>query len=217
METLPHVYHGFGMRSKETPSGIVFPNQIHGNRVVVLDAPVPETWHETADALITSCPSLPIGVRTADCLPILIAERDGKGVAVIHAGWRGIALGILPETLRQMKGHLGVDCRDIYLAVGPGIGACCLEVDEPVKEYFYTHDKRALWEACTYPGRAGHWWLDMKMMAQRQAMEEGVKREHVDILPYCTSCESKYFYSYRREGLAAGRQVNYIVFTSREL
>jgi len=215
-ESLPHLYHGFGMRSEEIPSGILFPKQVHGGHVEVFDTPVPLTWHEPADAVIVTCPSLPIGVKTADCLPILIAEGSGKGVAVVHAGWKGMALGILPKVLYRFVEHVGVEAEDVYLAVGPGIGACCLEVDEPVRAYFVEQGRQGDWEACVQPGRSGHWWLDLKLMAKEQAMAVGLKEGHIDVLPYCTRCEEAYFFSYRREGLAAGRQANYIVLKESE-
>ena len=216
LETLPHLYHGFGTRSDEPLPGVVFPKQIHGDRVVVLDAPVADTWHEPADALITTVPGLPIGVKTADCLPILMAERYGRGVAAVHAGWKGMALRILPKAIEHFRKHLGIEAGDITLAVGPGIGQCCLEVDAPVRDFFAGQGLLDLWESCIRAGRPDHWWLDLKIMAQKQAIDAGVRIDRVDILPYCTKCEAEYFYSYRREGLAAGRQANYIVFKDAE-
>lgn len=211
MEVLPHVFHGFGMRSEEVPAGIVFPKQVHGDHIEVLKEPVPEAWHREADAVLTHCPFLPIGVKTADCLPILMADRKGKGVGAIHAGWKGVALGILPKAIRQFSLHFGVEPEEMVLAVGPAIGGCCLEVDAPVRDLFLNLGQEAYWKVYARPGRPGHWWLDLKAIVQEQALGEGVRRENVDILPYCTCCEKDYFYSYRREGLAAGRQMNYIV------
>ncbi len=216
LESLPHLYHGFGTRSEEIPQGIVFPKQVHGDHVEILASPVPDSWHEPADAVITTCPGLPIGIKTADCLPILMAEKAGKGVAAVHAGWKGMALGILPKTIDRFRKQLGIDAEEIVLAVGPGIGPCCLEVDDPVREFFTGQGRQAQWEACTRPGRPGHWWLDLKIMAKMQAMDVGVNERNIDVLPYCTRCDADYFYSYRREGLAAGRQANYIVLKESE-
>ena len=216
LESLPHLYHGFGMRSDEPLSGIVFPKQVHGDHVEILASPVPDTWHEPADALITTCPGLPIGVKTADCLPILLADKSGKGVAAVHAGWKGIALGILPKALHRFMEALKIPPEDITVAVGPGIGPCCLEVDAPVRDFFARQGRQNQWEASVRDGRPGHWWLDLKLMAREQAISVGVRASQVDVLPHCTKCEASYFYSYRREGLAAGRQANYIVLKERE-
>ena len=216
LERFPHIFHGFGMRSEESAEGIHFPKQVHGNRVVILRDPVPALWQEEADAVLTSSPSLPIGIRTADCLPILMADPGGRGVGAVHAGWKGMALGMLPKAIQQFCEEFGTAPEEMILAVGPGIGSCCLEVDEPVRAYFIEQKREGDWETCVRPGRPGHWWLDLKMMVQNQALREGVKRENIDILPYCTCCEKSYFYSYRREGLAAGRQVNYIVLKGKE-
>ncbi len=111
---------------------------------------------------------------------------------------------------------LKVPSEDITIAVGPGIGQCCLEVDAPVRDFFVGQGRQNQWEASVRDGRPGHWWLDLKIMARMQAVETGVNERRVDILPYCTRCDAEYFYSYRREGLAAGRQANYIVLKERE-
>ena len=216
LEALPHLYHGFGMRSDESPSGIIFPEQVHGDQIAILETPVPADWHELADAVITMVPGLPVGIRTADCLPILVAEKNGRGVAAVHAGWKGMALGILPKAVARFTELLAVDPAEVVVAVGPGIGPCCLEVDDPVRDFFRKQGRDAWWEHSIRPGRPGHWWLDLKIMAREQALEAGVRGDHVDVLPYCTRCETDYFYSYRREGLAAGRQANYIVLKDLE-
>ncbi len=216
LESLPHLYHGFGMRTEEDLAGIVFPKQVHGDRVVTFDSPVPETWREEADAVITTVPGMPIGVRTADCLPILVAEGTGRGVAAVHAGWKGMGQGILPKVIKRISEHLQIPPEDLYVAVGPGIGPCCLEVDIPVRDFFEERGRGKLFMACARPGSPDHWWLDLKIMALRQAVASGVREARVDVLPYCTRCEAAYFYSYRREGLAAGRQANYIVLKETE-
>lgn len=218
LEALPHLFHGFGMRSGETPSGILFPKQVHGEHIEVIDTPPDiETWSVEADAVITSCPSLPIGVKTADCLPILMSDRGGRGVAVVHAGWRGVALGILPKVICRFSKYVGANPEEIYIAIGPAIDADCMEVDVTVRNFFIKQGQLKLWEIYARPGRTGHWWLDLKAIAQEQAIQEGVKGQHIDVLPYCTRCDSEYFYSYRREGLAAGRQVNYIMLKRAEV
>jgi len=216
LEALPHLLHGFGMRSEEIPSGILFPEQVHGDHIEVIDNDVKESWHKKADAVMTSRPSLPLGVKTADCLPILMSDKGGRGVAAIHAGWKGVALGILPKAIRRFSMLFGAIPEEIYIAIGPSIGICCLEVDVPVRDFFVRQGYQSLWETYTRPGRPDHWWLDLKIIAQEQAIHEGVRAEHIDVLPYCTRCDADYFYSYRREGLAAGRQVNYIMLKESE-
>ncbi len=211
LESLPHVFHGFGMRSVAQSAGIVCPKQVHKDHIEVLTTPVVEGWHAEADAVLTCCSGMPVGVKTADCLPILMADRGRRGVGAVHAGWKGVALGILPKAIRRFTQAFGGTPDEITLAVGPAIGACCLEVDAPVKAFFHAHGEGDAWALFARPGQPGHWWLDLKAIVQQQALRAGVRQEHIDILPYCTCCEGKLFYSYRREGLAAGRQVNYIV------
>ncbi len=216
LESLPHVYHGFGLRSKELLEGVVFPKQVHGKRVAVLEGTVSPAWHEEADAVIVTQKGLPIGVRTADCLPILLADDVGRAVAVVHAGWRGTALGIVPAAIRRLGEVTHLDPDRFYMAVGPGIGPCCMEVDIPVKDFFLENGQKEVWNLFAKAGRPDHWYLDLQAMVKYQAIKEGVKEERLDVLIYCTSCEKDYFYSYRREGLAAGRQANYIVLKAEE-
>jgi YfiH family protein len=211
METLPHIFHGFGMRNGKVPDGIVFPFQVHQTSIVFLDAPPRRDWHEEADAVVTTVPDLPVGVRTADCLPILLTDKTGTFVGAVHAGWRGTVLGILPKVLVFLKDQLKIPGEDVIIAIGPGIGSCCLEVDNPVREEFEKNGLEKVWDLYARTGRKSHWHLDIKAINQHQALQAGVKQSRIDVLPYCTSCDEDYFYSYRKEGLAAGRQVSYIM------
>jgi len=208
---MPHVFHGFGMRDGENPNGIIFPLQVHQTTIALIESPPLSDWHEEADAVITTVPDLPIGVRTADCLPILLADKDGTFVGVVHAGWRGTALGILSKVLKFLRDRKGIQGEDVIVAVGPGIGACCLEVDTPVREEFKKNGQEEAWKLYARAKRDGHWLLDIKAINQYQALYAGVKQPRIDVLPYCTRCDNDYFYSYRKEGLAAGRQVSYIM------
>jgi len=126
------VEHGFGVRGLAPPPGLRRPQQVHGNRVAqaagCVGAAAPR-----ADAVVSALPGVPVGVVTADCVPILVATDAGTAVAAIHAGWRGLACGVVAAAIEALRAESGGAVR-LVAAIGPHIGACCYEVDEPVLE-----------------------------------------------------------------------------------
>jgi len=145
-----------------------------------------------ADAIISDQPGLLLAVRTADCVPILVA---GEGVvAAIHAGWRGLAAGVIPETLKQMGDPLGLTA-----VVGPSICVDCYEVGEEVVEGIAQWVEPALFVDRSRP--KPH--VDGGAAAVAQIRSCGLL--HVERLAVCTWCDDR-FWSHRQEGKAAGRQ-----------
>ena len=125
-ELLP-VEHGFGVRGMPPPRDVVRPAQVHGIDV----ARVRDGGAEPAeaDAIIAVRPGRCVGVVTADCVPLLVASEDGAAVAAIHAGWRGLAAGVIERGIAALREHTG---RALFAVIGPHIGPCCYEVDAPV-------------------------------------------------------------------------------------
>jgi YfiH family protein len=119
------------------PVDWAFVTQVHGDRVTLVDTP---GLHAEADAMVTTVPGLPLAVATADCVPIVL---EGDGVAaVIHAGWRGAAAGVIPATLRALRAH-GLDVT--RAAIGPAIGPGCYEVGDEVAAHFPDFVTRTTW------------------------------------------------------------------------
>lgn len=184
------------------------PRQVHGQRVLSLDEPDRDIRELEGDAVIglerdasRGAPS----VRTADCLPILLADRDGRAVAAIHAGWRGTAAGIAGEALRALA-RAGVEPAGLVAALGPAIGPCCYEVGSEVLQAV------ARATGCTadavrgrYPGAPRT--LDLPEANRLQLIRGGVPESAIHRAPWCTFCENGLFFSYRREGAAAGRML----------
>jgi hypothetical protein len=150
------------------------------------------------DALFTEEPGLALSVVTADCVPVLLAGP--QGLAAVHAGWRGIADGVIPAALERMKGQPG----EWTAWVGPAIGACCYEVGEDVAMRVVA----ASGPEVAVPGPAGRPHLDLPGAARRQLEAAGVR--DVIVLPRCTRCDGERLWSYRREGKAAGRNMGFI-------
>ena len=123
------VRHGFGLRDVPQPADVVCPRQVHGITVARTKDGSAEPCE--ADAIVSSDTSCPVGVVTADCVPVLAASADGGAVAAIHAGWRGLAAGVVERGIAALRRAAGAELA-LAAVMGPHIGPCCYEVDEPV-------------------------------------------------------------------------------------
>jgi YfiH family protein len=202
LDEIPWARHGFGTRqSAEWPgaeAALVTLRQIHSDRVVVAQAPGAAG---EADAVITNQPGLLLTIRTADCIPILIADVRQRAVAAVHAGWRGTVLGILPKTVQAMKEQFDSRIEDLRMAAGPGIGACCFEVGPEVASEF----SGLFPERSDLSARAK---VDLFEANGRQLGQLGVKPCQIVLSRVCTSDDARLFHSYRRDRDKAGRMVS---------
>lgn len=191
LTTLPWLEHGFGGRTSCNwpPPHASALKQVHGNHV--LSATAPGACGE-GDALVTHTPGLWVGIRTADCVPILLADARQRRVAAVHAGWRGTVAEVAVQALAQM----GSQPADVTAALGPAIGACCYEVGPDVAAHFTT----------TRPGPRGRPHLDLIAANRHQLLRAGLPPTQIDAAPPCTQCGDD-FHSYRRDGEHAGRMV----------
>ena len=184
------------------PRRLVLLNQMHQDRILVLREPMETTEAPLEyDALITDTPHVFLGIRTADCLPILIVDRRKKVIAAVHAGRQGTALGMTAKVLRKMKEVFDCRPRDLLVAMGPSIGPCCYEIDEPVF--------RPEWEPFATPRGRGKWMLDLARINIDQVRNEGMDPRQISWIHLCTCCHHRLFFSYRKEG-RTGRQLSFI-------
>ena len=130
---------------------------------------------------------------------------------MLHAGWRGLAAGIVSEGVRALR-ELG-DQGPLSTAIGPGAGPCCYEVDEAVLEPLRT--RRRDWREFLQNDRGSNAQLDLKALVGRQAAESGIPSEHITVVNVCTICHPALFYSYRREGRVNGTMLSGIALVSR--
>jgi YfiH family protein len=162
--------------------------QVHGNRVVRAESVVAP---EEADASVTSAEGVVCAVQMADCLPVLFASVDGSRIAAAHAGWRGLAAGVLENTLEALE------CAPAGLMawLGPAIGPECFEVGADVLEAFVTRDAGA--GDCFRPHGPGKWLANLPALARRRLLAAGLTRVHGGGL--CTYSDPGRFFSHRRD------------------
>ncbi len=200
LDELGWLDHGFGTRhALWQPWPLATLKQVHSDRWIYADGR-PGRLGE-GDALITDHPGLWVGVRTADCVPILIADPIRKAIAAIHAGWRGAAGAIAAKVVRGMQERFGSNPRELIAALGPAICASCYEVGPEVARLFRS------WDATAGDGPAH---LDLTGICRRQLLEAGLREERIAQSGLCTRCLPGEFLSYRR-GEQEGRMLNAIV------
>lgn len=164
-------------------------DQVHSNVVVTADR-----WSQPprADACVATAPGHVCAVLTADCLPVLFCNRDGTRVAAAHAGWRGLAAGILDNTVRA----LGVPAVDLIAWLGPAISQPAFEVGDDVRSAFLSRDPGAA--SAFAPNARQRWQCDLYELARRNLAQLGVREVHGG--GFCTVAEKERFFSYRRDG-----------------
>ena len=149
-----------------------------------------------------------MGIVTADCVPILVASEDGSAVGAIHAGWRGFASGVVAEGLKDIRRI--ASSGNLYAVVGPHIGPCCYEVDEPVLEALRPNFGGALAETVEN-SRPGHFMLDLGALAAlalARALINPTRQGR--FRDSCTRCRDALFHSFRRDGKDAGRMTHWV-------
>jgi YfiH family protein len=191
LDALPWLVHGFGTRHSDIPAifgKLASLKQIHSADCVEANGRTGELGR--GDALLEDAPGSVVAVKTADCIPILLADERHHAVAAVHAGWRGTVANIAQRALEAMRGRFGTEPRDVHAAIGPGIGQCCYEVGPEVAEQF---------------GKHGRVHLDLAAENREQLRAAGVPASHIYVANLCTMCGTADFHSFRRDKEAAGR------------
>jgi len=178
----------------DLPAPPLWLRQVHGTEVVEAGAPVDD--EPVADAAVAKGPGKVLAILTADCLPVLFAAAEGGTIGAAHAGWRGLAAGVLENTVARM----GEPVESMLAWLGPAIGGPSYEVGEEVRAAFVDGDPEA--EAAFTPTRPGHWLCDLYMLAKRRLAAIGVTR--VAGGGFDTFRDER-LYSYRRDGAVSGR------------
>ena len=177
--------------------------QVHGVVVADLDLFEAGQPEPIADAACTTQRGVAATVLVADCLPVLFAAPGGKAVAAAHAGWRGLAGGVLEASLHAVCARAGCGAADVQAVLGPAIGPQAFEVGEEVRAAFVNPLPAAA--VAFTPGAAGKWWADLWLLARIRLQLAGMRPERIAGGGLCTFSNPQRFYSYRRQA-TTGRQ-----------
>jgi len=187
MKCFTWLEHGFGTRHSAVPADVTTLKQVHSPDCVVAGGRTGCLGE--GDALLENTPGRLVAVRTADCIPLLMADPEHRAVAAVHAGWRGTAQRIAEAAMVRMAREFGTRPEALHVAIGPGIGPCCYEVGPEVAAELGAGRERTR--------------VDLAAINAAQLRAAGV--EHIYTAGLCTRCLGEDFYSFRREGEKAGR------------
>jgi len=201
--------------------------QIHSSYIHLVDRAFSEP--PAGDGMITNKRGLILGIQTADCLPILIADPANKAVGAFHAGWRGTLARIVEKGVGVMRMHYGSDPARLLAAIGPGIGGCCYNVGAEVQAEFESQFDYAeelfhtvfesdpvrekyplLFMTARAPGHSDlgpQLHLDLVKANRTQLLRAGLKEENISVSKLCTACNVKLLFSYRAEQGKTGRMM----------
>lgn len=197
LDALPWLEHGFGTRGRDVwvpDDGAATLRQIHSD--VCWRADGATGLLGEGDALYTAEPGPWLTIRTADCVPVILADARHRAVAVVHAGWRGVVDGVVIRALEKLEADFATRGSDVVAAIGPAIQQCCFEVGSEVAGRF----------AALFPERGdlgGRTKVDLAEAIRRQLESRGVGG--AASLAACTRCSGSEFHSFRRDGEASGR------------
>jgi YfiH family protein len=179
-------------------------HQVHSNIVHHVDDNAFANTAPDGDAAYTGLTGMALEVRTADCVPILIADGSARVVAIAHAGWLGTSAGLVRKVVDSIVSEFDISAGDLAVAMGPHIGVCCMEVGEEVFDWYADPDifrRKPEWAK-------PH--LNLGEANRRQLVDAGVGADMIQISTLCTRCRPHMFHSYRRDGDTAGRMFSII-------
>ena len=194
--------------------------QVHGDTVHFIERLPAATL--VGDGVFTDREGLVLGVATSDCVPLLLAHRDGRFVSAVHAGWRGTAARIAEKAVKDACAHYGTKAGDIFAGLGPCIHKCCYSVRSDVHEAFQNaglplgvfEETENSDEAPSSPAsgaKTPSWRLDLVKANVLQLLAAGLPPRNIEVIDRCTSCDASLFFSHRRDGEYAGRMMSVIV------
>ncbi len=193
----------------DTPLHYIVANQTHSDNIKAITQQETKGWEnlsdaiEDCDALITDVKGVMLNVLTADCVPILLYDRQKEVVAAVHAGWKGTKAQIVYKTVKKMTEMYGCDPKEIIAGVAPSIGRCCYEVGKDVAAHFFD-----IPEGFTPVGEK--YMLDLPFINKQQLLAAGLQEENIEMSHTCTACNVEQFFSYRKEQGCSGRFMSMI-------
>jgi YfiH family protein len=192
-----------------TRERLLLVKQVHGVAVAVARRGGSGDWtRPQADIIVSDDPSTAVGVRVADCAPVLLFDPRTGAAGAAHAGWRGTAAGAAAAAVRKMRQEFGVDPAELVAAIGPCLGACCGEVGPDVMEAFRAGGApQGSIDEWFSPGRGDRFQLDLERANRDQLERAGVRPEAIFVSGLCTKTHHDRLHSYRAAREKAGRMV----------
>ncbi len=186
---------------------LVIPKQVHKTRIKVLKKVEFDKLNRYYgyDGLVTRLNNVALAVLTGDCLPVVYS--DGDYIAISHQGWRG-SLDNMAGSMVKVLIDLGVKLKNLKIAMGPSIGACCYSIDKNRADLFVK--KYPNWQKEIILYSSGKIFLNLPRLNYLQLLEMGVSKENIDFFPFCTSCDHR-FYSFRRDGKLNREMLNFVI------
>lgn len=175
------------------PNNLIHINQIHSSNIIKADSP---GIYDDADGIINEGGDLVCSIKVADCLPIFFVNNYSKTLGLVHAGWRGLSLGIINQFAKNInKNKENID--DYYVLIGPSIQSCCFEIKDDIlasiDSSFYKQIKNKKYR------------VDLQAWAVKQLKESGIGKSNIIVINRCTFCLNSIYHSYRRNGKSSGR------------
>ena len=175
------------------PEHLITLGQIHSPDIILASKP---GFYKNKDGILNQGGSMVCAIQVADCLPIFFVNKISKTIGLIHAGWRGISLGIISKTIKQII-NLKEDIADYHVLIGPSIQSCCFEIKSDVLKYF---------DSNFYNKKSNNkFTVNLQSWAVSQLSLNGIILEKIKVIKKCTHCLESNYHSYRRDGSKSGR------------
>ncbi|OAT81847.1 peptidoglycan editing factor PgeF [Desulfotomaculum copahuensis] len=207
-----HICTALGWPAEHLVAG----RQVHGDRVAVVTggqrgrgAKSPDGALPDTDALITGERRLPLASFYADCVPVFLFDPVQRVIGLAHAGWKGTCLRIAEKTVHAMQSAFGTRPPDCLAGIGPSIGPCCYEVDEPVLERL--RESFSGWPELVRPAGPGRWYLNLQEANRRTLLDAGLPAAAISVAGLCTACHPALFFSHRGSGGRTGRMASLLM------
>ncbi len=206
------VIENFLIRNKIPFKKVIIPDQIHSVNIEIINKDVDKIRIEDTDGLITQEGGIVLTAVTADCLPMVMVDKKIGLIGISHQGWRG-SIKKMAQKMVEKALSLGSKIEDLKVALGPSVGQCCYDVDDD--RYFQFKSEFDGYSEKIFHRQAGRWHLNLVLLNFLLLQEIGLKKEQIDYFPFCTTCDQKKFFSFRKykksKNYQYGEMLNFIV------
>ena len=175
------------------PNNLIHINQIHSSKVIKADSP---GIYSAVDGIINEGGNLVCSIKVADCLPIFFVNNNSKTIGLVHAGWRGLSLGIINQFANNINNYKE-NTFDYYVLIGPSIQSCCFKIRDDVLTSFDSRFYKQI--------KNNSYTVDLQAWAVNQLIDSGIEKNNITVINRCTYCMNTIYHSYRRNGQSSGR------------